>query len=128
MEKLRRNEFKDLLEMNGLIFQEFDYYIKVYITGLFDITYYPKKNKLNIHVTNKWEEDGFNFVKNHLEKIKNNNGWTILKGIKNEIQHDGDIWILNKNGNIELYLENQFLPINYATHWMPVVKPKKPIY
>ena len=63
-----------------------------------------------------------------LQGIETNNGWTQLKGIKNEIQHDGDIWIFNKNGNIELWLENQFLPLNYATHWKPIIKPKPPIY
>jgi len=63
-----------------------------------------------------------------LSGIENNNGWTVLKGIKNEIQHDGDIWIFNKNGNIELWLENQFLPLNHATHWKPIIKPKPPIY
>jgi len=63
-----------------------------------------------------------------LQGIETNNGWNVLKGIKNEIQHDGDIWIVNKHGGIELWLEHQFLPIGYATHWKPVIEPKPPIY
>lgn len=63
-----------------------------------------------------------------LRGIEHNNGWNILKGIKNEIQHDGDIWIINRNGNIELWLQYQYLPIGYATHWKPVIKPKPPVY
>ena len=51
-----------------------------------------------------------------------------LKGIKNEITHEGDIWILNKYGNIELWLESQFLAIGYATHYKPIVKPNLPLY
>lgn len=63
-----------------------------------------------------------------LKGIENNNGWTELKGIKNEITHEGDIWILNKYGNIELWLESQFLAIGYATHYKPIVKPNLPLY
>ena len=64
-----------------------------------------------------------------LQGIEDNNGWNILKGIKNEIQHDGDIWILNKYGNVELWLESQFLSIGYATHWKPIIKPSNlPLY
>lgn len=63
-----------------------------------------------------------------LRSMETNNGWNVLKGLKNEIEHDGDIWILNKNGNIEIWLESQFLPLGYATHWMPIIKPKPPIY
>jgi hypothetical protein len=128
MQQLRRNEFKDLLEMNNLLFEEFDYHIQADIPELGEVTYYPKKNRLNIHKSNEWKDNGFLYVLNHLRKIKNNDGWTKLKGIKNEIKHDGDIWIFNKNGNVELWLENQFLPLNYATHWKPVIKPKPPIY
>lgn len=63
-----------------------------------------------------------------LKGIENNNGWTELKGVKNEITHEGDIWILNKYGNIELWLESQFLAIGYATHYKPIVKPNLPLY
>ena len=63
-----------------------------------------------------------------LKGIENNNGWTALKGVKNEIQHDGDIWIFNKYGNVELWLEYQFLPIGYATHWKPIIKPNPPVW
>jgi len=34
------------------------------------VTYYPKKNRLIIHKKNKWYDDGFYFVKNHLGKSK----------------------------------------------------------
>lgn len=64
-----------------------------------------------------------------LKGIENNNGWNVLKGIKNEITHEGDIWILNKYGNVELWLESQFLAIGYATHWKPIIKPDNlPLY
>lgn len=64
-----------------------------------------------------------------LKGIENNNGWNVLKGIKNEITHEGDIWILNKYGNVELWLESQFLAIGYATHWKPIIKPENlPLY
>lgn len=65
-----------------------------------------------------------------IKGIETNNGWNILKGTKNEIQYEGDIWILNKHGEIELWLQDQYqyLPIDYATHWKSVIKPLKPIY
>lgn len=71
MREVRRNEFKDLLEMNELMFIESTDFIKVDIPELGACTYYPKKNRFNIHRGNKWESDGFYFVKSHLIKIKN---------------------------------------------------------
>ena len=72
MEKLRRNEFKDLLEINELLFQEFEYFIKADIPKLGKVTYYTKKNRLNINKENKWIDEGFNFIKNHLSNDKHN--------------------------------------------------------
>lgn len=69
MQEVRRNEFKDLLEMNELMFVESTDFIKVDIPELGECTYYPKKNRLNIHRGNKWESDGFYFVRNHLKKL-----------------------------------------------------------
>jgi hypothetical protein len=70
MQEVRRNEFKDLLEMNELMFVEHTDFIKADIPELGACTYYPKKNRLNIHLGNKWESDGFYFVRNHLVKEK----------------------------------------------------------
>lgn len=67
MEKLRRNEFKDLLEMKELIFEEKKYSIVSDIPTIGTITYYPKSNKLNIHKSNKWIENGFIYIKNLLK-------------------------------------------------------------
>lgn len=72
MQEVRRNEFKDLLQMNELMFVENTDFIKVDIPELGACTYYPKKNRLNIHRENKWESDGFYFVRSHIDKLKNN--------------------------------------------------------
>ena len=69
MTELRRNEFKDLLEIYELLFQEFDTFIRADIPKLGEITFYPKKNRLNIHKGNSWEDDGYYFVKNHLKNL-----------------------------------------------------------
>ena len=69
MIEIRRNEFKDLLEMNELLFVENSSFIKADIPELGEITYYPKANKLQICKGNTWKEDGFYFIKNHLKKI-----------------------------------------------------------
>lgn len=70
MQEVRRNEFKSLLEMNELMFFEYDDFIKADIPELGEVTFYPKKNRLNIHKGNKWESDGFYFVRNHIEQLK----------------------------------------------------------
>lgn len=66
MKELRSNEFKSLLEMNELLFWEYPSFIKADIPGIGEITYYPKANKIQICKGNKWIENGFYFVKNHL--------------------------------------------------------------
>jgi hypothetical protein len=68
MVELRRNEFLSLMELNELLFWEFAKFIKADIPGLGEVTYYPKGNRLQINKTNKWEDDGFYFVKNHINK------------------------------------------------------------
>ena len=70
MNQLRRNEFIDLMESNELLYEESDYYIKADIPKLGNITYYPKKNKLQINKGNVWKDDGFCFIKKHLESLK----------------------------------------------------------
>ena len=103
---------KDFVDENGLIRYDNYKYFKLF---LFDrMVAYDSKCVF--------------WIPKSLKGIENNRGWNILKGMKNEIHHDGDIWILNKRGNIELWLESQFLPIGYATHWKPIVKPEPPIY
>ncbi|MNX69561.1 hypothetical protein D3C86_1007830 [compost metagenome] len=69
MKDIRRNEFKDLLEMNELMFVEETDYIRADIPKLGEVTYYPKKNRLNIHKGNRWESDGYYFVKNHIKNL-----------------------------------------------------------
>lgn len=69
MKDIRRNEFKDLLEMNELMFVEETDYIRADIPKLGEVTYYPKKNRLNIHKGNRWESDGYYFIKNHIKKL-----------------------------------------------------------
>jgi len=55
MEQLRKNEFKDLLEMNELLFVEENHFVKADIPQLGNITYYPKSNRLQINKGNKWK-------------------------------------------------------------------------
>ena len=66
MKDLRRNEFIDMLEMAELLYEAKDKFIKCDIPTLGGVTYYPKADKLQINLTNKWEEEGFQFVKNIL--------------------------------------------------------------
>lgn len=66
MKDLRRNEFIDMLEMAELLYEATDKFIKCYIPTLGKVTYYPKSDKINVHVGNKWFEDGFYRVKNIL--------------------------------------------------------------
>lgn len=68
MKELRENEFKDLLEMNSLLFWSYPTFIKADIPNLGEITYYPKANRIQINKGNKWHDDGFYFIKNHLNK------------------------------------------------------------
>jgi hypothetical protein len=63
MTELRRNEFKDLLEINNLLFIEQIAFIKADIPNLGTVTYYPKSNRLQINKGNEWKDDGFNFIK-----------------------------------------------------------------
>ena len=72
MTTLRKNEFMDMLEMRELLFEDKDKFIHCDIPTLGKVTYYPKSDKLQINRTNKWEEGGFQFVKNILyEKTMN---------------------------------------------------------
>ena len=67
MNTLRRNEFKDLLEMNELLFEEKEYSIVSDLPKIGTITYFPKSNKLQVHKTNEWIDNGFIYVKNLLK-------------------------------------------------------------
>jgi len=67
MNTLRKNEFKDLLEMNELLFEEKEYSIVCDLPEIGTITYYPKSNKIQVHKTNGWIENGFIYVKNLLK-------------------------------------------------------------
>lgn len=68
MTTLRKNEFMDMLEMRGLLFEDKDKFLHCDIPTLGKVTYYPKADKLQINRTNKWEEGGFQFVKNILSE------------------------------------------------------------
>lgn len=70
MTELRKNEFKDMLEMNELLFIDNGSFIQADIPNLGEITYYPKANRLQINKVNRWENDGFYYVKNHLKTLK----------------------------------------------------------
>ncbi len=72
MTELRKNEFKDLLEMNELLFIEQAHFIQADIPKLGNITYYPKSNKLQISNGNKWENDGYNYTKSFLKQTTKN--------------------------------------------------------
>lgn len=67
MKKLRKNEFIDLLQINELIYEELEHSVLADIPKLGSVTYYPKSNKLQIHKGNKWIENGFYFIKKHLQ-------------------------------------------------------------
>jgi len=69
MKELRRNEYLDLLEANALIFEEKEHSIVADIPKIGQTTYYPKSNKLLIHKENKWEDDGYYFIKNTLKNV-----------------------------------------------------------
>ena len=66
MKDLRRNEFIDMLNMAELLYTGNDKCIVCDIPTLGAVTYYPKADKLNIHKANKWEDNGYEFVKNVL--------------------------------------------------------------
>lgn len=66
MKDLRRNEFIDMLEMEELLYEANEKFIKCDIPTLGGVTFYPKANKLQINKSNSWEENGFEFVKNIL--------------------------------------------------------------
>lgn len=64
-----------------------------------------------------------------LTGIETNNGWVLLDSTTpNEIEYEGDIWIENKLGEIIFVKENEFIPLDYAVAYQPVIKPKKRIY
>jgi len=67
MNTLRKNEFKNLLEMNELLFEEKDYSIVSDLPKIGTITYYPKSNKIQVHKTNEWIENGFIYIKTLLK-------------------------------------------------------------
>ena len=67
MKELRRNEFIDMLNMAELLYTGNDKCIVCDIPTLGAVTYYPKADKLNIHKGNKWEDNGYELVKNVLD-------------------------------------------------------------
>lgn len=64
--QLRKNEFIDMLEMNEAIFVDIGNCIHCTIPSIGKSTYYPKADKLNVHLENKWFENGFDRVKTAL--------------------------------------------------------------
>ena len=63
-----------------------------------------------------------------LKGIENNNGWIKLNGTPNEINFDGDVFIINKHGDISINANGEYLELGYATHYQPIIKPQPPIY
>lgn len=68
MKDLRRNEFIDMLKMAEVLYQEHVKFIKFELPFLGNCNYYPKADKVQINKNNKWEENGFDYVKNILKK------------------------------------------------------------
>ena len=105
MTELRKNEFTSLLEMNELLFWEYPTFIKADIPQIGEITYYPKANRMQVNKGNKWIDDGFNFTKIHLSKIKDK-----LFTEKQVLQYVSFLASKNKSANelsITQYFNNQ---------------------
>ena len=67
---IRRNEFLDLMNINGLIYQEKEHCIVSDIPKIGTITYYQKSNKIHVHKGNNWIDNGFIYIKNILSNDK----------------------------------------------------------
>lgn len=72
MTEIRKNEFKDLLEVNEIIYIEHPYFIQSNLPKIGNINYYPKSDKLQIQKKNQYKEGGLLFTKNHLKKVTEN--------------------------------------------------------
>lgn len=70
MKELRKNEFIDMLEMSEILYEVNDKFIKCDIPTFGAVTYYPKADKLQIDRMNKWEENGYLFIKMILSTTK----------------------------------------------------------
>lgn len=68
MTELRKNEFIDMLEMAEVLFEDKGNFINCDIPTLGKCSYYPKANKINVHIGNKWLEEGFERVNRILSK------------------------------------------------------------
>lgn len=90
MKDLRRNEFIDMLNMAEVLHQEHDKFIKFELPFLGNCTFYPKANKVQIDKNNKWEENGFDYVKNILNKnvIIENYDRVVNKKIDSELRNE----------------------------------------
>ena len=116
---------------------------KIEITedGWLEVSLSDFQFKYNRSINGDWQGKGYNpfrkgtpeipdklFVRpKKLNNWEYNNGWIKLNGLPNEITNRCSMWIMTKNG-IEYLKENEFLPIDYATHYMPIEKPKLPMY
>lgn len=63
MKDLRRNEFVDMLNIAELLYEVSDNHIKCVIPTLGKVTYFPKADKINVHIGNEWFDDGFRRVR-----------------------------------------------------------------
>ena len=60
-----KNELLDLLDSNEIIFVEKENNSMLFLhTKLGSCTYWVNKDKVHIHKGNKWENNGFYFLKN----------------------------------------------------------------
>lgn len=65
--QLRKNEFIDMLEISESLFTDAGNYVHCNVPTIGKATYYPKSDKLNIHLENKWLENGFERIKTALK-------------------------------------------------------------
>lgn len=68
--QIRKNEFIDMLDISEQEFTDEGNFVHCNISTIGKCTYYPKADKLNIHLKNNWELNGFEFVKNVLNARK----------------------------------------------------------
>lgn len=63
-----------------------------------------------------------------LQDIENNNGWIKIESESDRI-HDEDVWVINMNGNKQIFHQDALELINTSfTHYQPINKPLKPLY
>jgi len=88
----------DMLQMAEILYEESEKFIKCDIPTLGAVTYFPKANKLQIDKVNKWEENGFEFVKNLLSNTNENNPYVKVREVKSDEELRDEFAGLAMNG------------------------------